>query len=291
MAGVRQFDEQEVIALALDVFWRKGLHDATMQDLAAVTGVQRGSLYNAYGDKEAIFLRVFDQYAEQFLETAGIALAHGSAGTRLQKFLDVIVVNMTSGSPPRGCLTTRTALDAAISSTAVRERVLGLLGELGRRQVDGRGLLELDEQVGTGSERDPGRGADLGGDVEQGRGHGRALLVQGVAVVALVDLALVPAGTVCRGELLLLLDELLNDHLGHFLDIAQRLFTCVPPRRGASEEAPYICISRVGFIRGRSSWSSCSSWTRVARGSVIRPEPWALSLEPRADHRSAFNHS
>ena len=53
MAGVRQFDEQEVIAVALDVFWRKGLHDATMQDLAAATGVQRGSLYNAYGDKEA----------------------------------------------------------------------------------------------------------------------------------------------------------------------------------------------------------------------------------------------
>ena len=38
-------------------FWRKGLHDATMQDLAAATGVLRGSLYHAYGDKEAIFLR------------------------------------------------------------------------------------------------------------------------------------------------------------------------------------------------------------------------------------------
>jgi len=67
MVGARQFDEQEVIAIALDVFWRKGLHDATMQDLATATGVQRGSLYNAYGDKEAIFLRAFDQYAGQFL--------------------------------------------------------------------------------------------------------------------------------------------------------------------------------------------------------------------------------
>ena len=47
MVGARQFDEQEVIAIALDVFWRKGLHDATMQDLATATGVQRGSLYKA----------------------------------------------------------------------------------------------------------------------------------------------------------------------------------------------------------------------------------------------------
>jgi TetR/AcrR family transcriptional regulator, transcriptional repressor for nem operon len=130
MVGARQFDEQEVIATALDVFWRKGLHDATMQDLAAATGVQRGSLYNAYGDKEEIFLRAFDQYAAQFLDTAAKALADGDLAARLMTFLDVIVVNMTSGSPARGCLTTRTALDAAISSDAVRERVQGLLGRL-----------------------------------------------------------------------------------------------------------------------------------------------------------------
>src|SRR5262249_5729942 len=108
MVGARQFDEQEVIAIALDVFWRKGLHDATMQDLATATGVQRGSLYNAYGDKEAIFLRAFDQYAGQFLDTAGRALAQGDAAARLRNFLDVIIANMTSGSPARGCLTTRT---------------------------------------------------------------------------------------------------------------------------------------------------------------------------------------
>src|ERR1700693_3042784 len=131
MVGARQFDEREVIAIALDVFWRKGLHDATMQDLAAATGVQRGSLYNAYGDKEAIFLRAFDQYAGQFLETAGEALAaQGDAAARLKNFFDVIIANMTSGSPPRGCLTTRTALDAAISSTAVRQRVQSLLSRL-----------------------------------------------------------------------------------------------------------------------------------------------------------------
>ncbi len=130
MVGVRQFDEQEVIALALDVFWRKGLHDATMQDLAAATGVQRGSLYNAYGDKEAIFLRAFDRYAGQFLDSAAKALAEGDVEERLRNFFDVIIVNMTSGSPSRGCLTTRTALDAAISSEHVRERVQGLLSRL-----------------------------------------------------------------------------------------------------------------------------------------------------------------
>jgi AcrR family transcriptional regulator len=130
MVGVRQFDEDEVIAIALDVFWRKGLNDATMQDLATATGVQRGSLYNAYGDKEAIFLRAFDQYARDFLQSVAKLLAEGDVATRLKKFFDSAVVNMTSGSPPRGCLTTRTALNAGIPSEAVRERVQDLLGRL-----------------------------------------------------------------------------------------------------------------------------------------------------------------
>jgi AcrR family transcriptional regulator len=130
MAGTRQFDEQEVIAIALDVFWRKGLNDATMQDLASATGVQRGSLYNAYGDKEAIFLKAYDQYAEQFLAAAGKALAEGDAAARLHSFFDMIVTNMTGGTPARGCLTTRTALDAPICSTDVGQRVRGVLGRL-----------------------------------------------------------------------------------------------------------------------------------------------------------------
>lgn len=132
MVGARQFDEREVIAIALDVFWRKGLHDATMQDLATATGVQRGSLYNAYGDKEAIFLRAFDQYATQFLEASHNALARGNAAARLHSFLELIIANMTSGSPSRGCLTTRTALDMPASSTAVKQRVQTLLSQLER---------------------------------------------------------------------------------------------------------------------------------------------------------------
>jgi AcrR family transcriptional regulator len=131
MVGTRQFDEKEVIEIALDVFWRKGLHDASMQDLATASGVQRGSLYNAYGSKEEIFLRAFDQYTAQFLETVGHALAQGGdTAAKLWNLFDLIITNMTTGSPQRGCLTTRTALDAAISSIAVRQRVQSLLSRL-----------------------------------------------------------------------------------------------------------------------------------------------------------------
>ncbi|MEX3629140.1 MAG: helix-turn-helix domain-containing protein [Burkholderia sp.] len=70
MAGVRQFDEGEMLDKALALFWKKGYADTSMQELAAATGVQRGSLYNAYRDKETLFLRVFKVYAARFLEGA-----------------------------------------------------------------------------------------------------------------------------------------------------------------------------------------------------------------------------
>jgi AcrR family transcriptional regulator len=55
MAGTKQFNEEEALDRALDLFWRRGFGPTSMQDLAQATGVIRGSLYHAYGDKQAIF--------------------------------------------------------------------------------------------------------------------------------------------------------------------------------------------------------------------------------------------
>ena len=74
MAKVRQFDEEHAFVQALDVFWQKGFRATSMLDLAEATGVQRGSLYNAYGDKEEIFMRVFERYTAEFLAGARHAL-------------------------------------------------------------------------------------------------------------------------------------------------------------------------------------------------------------------------
>ena len=131
MAGTRQFNEQAMLATALDLFWRQGFAGTSMPEIATVTGVQRGSLYNAYGGKEAIFLRAFDLYAERFLASARAALAGNDAETVLGGFLDAAIANMTAGAPPRGCLTTKTATDGSITASArIREKVTALLAAL-----------------------------------------------------------------------------------------------------------------------------------------------------------------
>ena len=130
MVGTRQFDEDQVLATALDLFWRRGLTATTMADIAAATGVQRGSLYNAYGEKERIFLLAFDRYAARFLGAVREALSEPDAARALDRFFEVAIANMTSGVPPRGCLTTKTAAESAHTSDRVQARVRRLLDEL-----------------------------------------------------------------------------------------------------------------------------------------------------------------
>ena len=127
MAGVRQFDEDHVFDSALALFWKKGYADTTMQDLAAATGVQRGSLYNAYQDKETLFLRVFERYRTQFLEQVAIALDNPDLRAALMGFVDYLIFSMTKGQPSRGCLTTKTALGNDVFHEPIRHALQDML--------------------------------------------------------------------------------------------------------------------------------------------------------------------
>jgi AcrR family transcriptional regulator len=131
MAGVRQFDESKALEQALEVFWQKGFAGTSMQDLATATGVQRGSLYNAYGDKETLFLRVFELYRERFLLQIRQALNKPRVRDALQSFFDHVITSMTispaADAPTRGCLSTKTAIATEDMEETIREAIQTLL--------------------------------------------------------------------------------------------------------------------------------------------------------------------
>lgn len=126
MAGVRQFNEDQVFDSALALFWEKGYTDTTMQDLAAATGVQRGSLYNAYQDKETLFLRVFERYRNQFLAQVEAALDAPDLRTALRQYIGFLITSMTTGHPTRGCLSSKTALSNDVFHDSIRHALQGM---------------------------------------------------------------------------------------------------------------------------------------------------------------------
>ncbi len=130
MAGVRQFDESDALEKALTLFWQQGYSDTTMQELAAATGVQRGSLYNAYGDKETLFLKVFDVYRERYVGEMRQALDKPDLQVALQAFFTLAIGSMTRGEPTRGCLSTKTAVGTEGLDEAVRDAIRGMLDDI-----------------------------------------------------------------------------------------------------------------------------------------------------------------
>lgn len=127
MAGVRQFDEDAALEKALGLFWQKGFAETSMQELAAVTGVQRGSLYNAYQDKETVFLRVFERYLERNLEAGREALARPVLRDALHDFFDMVIASITTGLPTRGCMSTKTAFGGEAIEGPIRAALQSML--------------------------------------------------------------------------------------------------------------------------------------------------------------------
>ena len=110
MARPQEFDTDAVLEHAMHVFWHKGYDDTSIQDLVEATGLNRGSLYNAFGDKAQLFASVMDRY--RTLSPARIlATAPDDASPRqlIIDFLHALVERARYDDDNKGCLLTNTA--------------------------------------------------------------------------------------------------------------------------------------------------------------------------------------
>jgi TetR/AcrR family transcriptional regulator, transcriptional repressor for nem operon len=127
----REFDHDNVLRIAFEQFWRKGVRGTSLSDIARDAGLQRGSLYNAFGSKEALFLVAYERYAGEYLDTIQKALSSGTLRKRLTAFFDLTIKNFRSGSPPRGCPTTRGLMELSpVEGEGLDENARQAFGDL-----------------------------------------------------------------------------------------------------------------------------------------------------------------
>jgi AcrR family transcriptional regulator len=62
MAGKKAFDPQQVLEKAMNAFWERGYEGISIEDLVQGTGIGRGSLYDTFDDKHALYLAALDRY-------------------------------------------------------------------------------------------------------------------------------------------------------------------------------------------------------------------------------------
>jgi TetR/AcrR family transcriptional repressor of nem operon len=129
VARPREFDEDAAVERALDLFWTRGYEATSVDDLCAVTGLSRSSLYTAFGGKRGLLLRAVDRYGDRRTPVIAAALA-GPVPVRdafaglLSDFIDQIV----AGPGRRGCFLGNCAAELPRSDRLAMARVRDGLG-------------------------------------------------------------------------------------------------------------------------------------------------------------------
>ncbi|BEP13606.1 TetR/AcrR family transcriptional regulator [Acidothermaceae bacterium B102] len=199
MARPPGFDRQQVLTAVERQFRKTGYAGTSLDDLCAATGLGRGSLYAAFGDKHSLFLAAFGSYCDrnESFATAALGGPDDHALERLRCFLVSSVSTVFDDSDRLGCMALKFAVELAGEDEAVATRIkqdLGLLQGMVRECVEAAQRAgHLDPEIPAGELASlvvtMSRGLDV---VSQASGAETAM--QAVAERAFASLPLTAAG-------------------------------------------------------------------------------------------------
>ena len=130
MGRPQEFNRDQALEKAMEVFWAKGYEAASVQDLLDGMSINRGSMYNTFGDKQALFVEAVEYYCQRIRDRFKAILgAPGSALENVKKLVADWAETVIRGSE-RGCLVTNTAVEMAPHVPVVGERIKSHLGKL-----------------------------------------------------------------------------------------------------------------------------------------------------------------
>ncbi len=110
----RQFQKEEALARAMEVFWLKGYSGTSLSDLTDAMGINKPSLYAAFGNKEKLFVSAIKEYVEQYGVPHFDKLLNGDASLRerVKAYLGSIANMVTDSKLPGGCFVADTTCEA-----------------------------------------------------------------------------------------------------------------------------------------------------------------------------------
>ena len=119
MARTKEFDKERALASAMDVFWRSGYENTSMEDLMGEMGIAKQSLYDTFGDKRALYLKAMAFYRKQTNSSLRELLA--SAPTVEEGFTRILLglVAESREQHARGCLLLSANMERAVDDEEI----------------------------------------------------------------------------------------------------------------------------------------------------------------------------
>jgi AcrR family transcriptional regulator len=122
----RAFDPDHALDAALRVFWEKGYEGASLPDLTHAMGINRPSLYAAFGNKQSLFKKALDRYAAGPACYVTHALEAPTARAVFEQLLSGAIDLLTCPDNPRGCLAVQGALACGDDAQPARRDLVSL---------------------------------------------------------------------------------------------------------------------------------------------------------------------
>jgi TetR/AcrR family transcriptional regulator, copper-responsive repressor len=128
----RAYEPDVALGQALALFRKDGYAATSLDDLSAAMGMNRPSLYGAFGDKRALYIKSYQRYRDDYSATAvDIFKADIAIRERLRRFYGAALdIYLLGGDGPRGCFTVMTVASDAIADPEIRAMVLKGFGDL-----------------------------------------------------------------------------------------------------------------------------------------------------------------
>jgi TetR/AcrR family transcriptional repressor of nem operon len=123
MARHKEFDRDEALQKAMEVFWARGYEAASIQDLVERMGINRQSLYDTFGDKHALFLQALDRYHEvESRKLFELLERPGSVKKALRQLFTGVVEGALCDRERRGCFMNNAMSELAGRCEATAEK-------------------------------------------------------------------------------------------------------------------------------------------------------------------------
>jgi len=111
------------------LFWRQGYEATSIQDLIEATGINRGSIYAAFGNKQGLFLEVLDHYADKVANPLMKELANPDPRRAIECMFESIIRRVSDPKWPRGCLNTNTSIECPKVGDEISRKITERLGQ------------------------------------------------------------------------------------------------------------------------------------------------------------------
>ena len=122
----RAYEPEVALGKVLDLFRKDGFAATSLDDLSAATGMNRPSLYGAFGDKRELYIKSYQRYrADARAAMVDIFRDELPIRKRLERIFAVALdIYLSGDAGPRGCFTVMTAASEAVSDPQIRAMVL-----------------------------------------------------------------------------------------------------------------------------------------------------------------------